>query len=87
MPKLDGRAPLSDTECAALDFAERLAVDHLSIDDAYVARLRRSFSDAELVELGLVTAAFVMLGRLHKTFGIAPMGPQSHAVLRNANKE
>ena len=52
-----------------------------------MARLRRSFSEAELVELGLVTAAFVMLGRLHKTFGIAPMRPQSHAVLRNANKE
>ena len=36
----------------------------------------------ELVELGLITAAFVMLGRLHKTFGVAPMGPNSHGVLR-----
>jgi hypothetical protein len=31
--------------------------------------------------LGLITAAFVMLGRLHRAFGVAPMGPKSHAVL------
>jgi hypothetical protein len=43
--------------------------------------MRQHFNDAELVELGLVTAAFTMLGRLHRTFGVAPMSPQSHAVL------
>jgi hypothetical protein len=46
-----------------------------------VAGLRRIFSDAELVELGLITGAFIVLGRLHRTFGIAPMGPLSHEVL------
>jgi hypothetical protein len=46
-----------------------------------VAGLRRIFSDAELVELGLITGAFIVLGRLHRTFGVAPMGPRSHAVL------
>ena len=50
--------------------------------DAFMAGMRERFSDPELVELGLITAAFVMLGRLHKTFGVAPMGPNSHAVLR-----
>jgi hypothetical protein len=43
--------------------------------------MRRHFTDAELVELGLITGAFIMLGRLHRTFGVAPMGPSSHAVL------
>lgn len=43
--------------------------------------MRSHFSDAELVELGLITGAFIMLGRLHRTFGVAPMGPRSHAVL------
>ena len=43
--------------------------------------LRGVFSDAEIVELGLITAAFVMLGRLHRTFGVTPMGPRSHRVL------
>ena len=44
--------------------------------------LRAHFVDDELVELGLVTGAFVMLGRLHRTFGVAPMTEASHAVLR-----
>jgi hypothetical protein len=43
--------------------------------------MRRHFTDAELVELGLITGAFIMLGRLHRTFGVAPMGPRSHVVL------
>jgi hypothetical protein len=33
------------------------------------------------VELGLVTGAFIMLGRLHRAFGIAPMTPATHALL------
>jgi hypothetical protein len=52
------------------------------VDDAVMAGLRAHFADDELVELGLVTAAFVMLGRLHRTFGVAPMTEASHAVLR-----
>jgi hypothetical protein len=47
-----------------------------------MAGLRPHFADDELVELGLATAAFVMLGRLHRAFGVAPMTPASHAVLR-----
>ena len=68
-------------EAAALDFAERLAVDHTSIDRAVVAGLRRHFTDAEVVELGLVTAAFLVLGRLHRAFGIAEMPAATHALL------
>jgi hypothetical protein len=47
-----------------------------------MASLRAHFADDELVELGLITGAFVMLGRLHRTFGVAPMTEASHAVLR-----
>lgn len=71
----------SAREQAALDFAERLATEHTAIDDAFMTRIRQHFADAELVELGLVTAAFTMLGRLHRTFGVAPMSPKSHAIL------
>jgi len=48
-----------------------------------MAAMRERFDDAELVELGLITAAFVMLGRLHRAFGVARMGPKSHAVLED----
>jgi alkylhydroperoxidase family enzyme len=71
----------TERERAALAFAEKLAANHTTIDEAFVTGMRRHFTDAELVELGLITGAFIMLGRLHRTFGVAPMGPRSHAVL------
>ncbi len=40
--------------------------------------LHARFDDAEIVELGFVTAAFLMLGRLHRTFGVAAMHPATH---------
>jgi hypothetical protein len=46
-----------------------------------MARMRERFSDPEMVELGLITGAFIMLGRLHRTFGVAPMSARSHEVL------
>lgn len=46
-----------------------------------IAALRRRFTDAEVVELGLVTGAFLMLGRLHRAFGIAEMPAATHGVL------
>jgi len=81
LPKLAGAAPRSPREAAALDFAERLAADHTSLDEPAMAALREHFTDAEIVELGLVTGAFIMLGRLHRAFGIAPMTPATHALL------
>lgn len=39
------------------------------------------FTDAEIVELELVTGAFIVLGRLHRAFGIAPMTAAAHAAL------
>ena len=71
----------TERERAALAFAEKLAANHTTIDEAFMTGMRRHFTDAELVELGLITGAFIMLGRLHRTFGVAPMGPRSHAVL------
>ena len=47
-----------------------------------MAQMRRHFTDPELVELGLITGAFLMLGRLHLAFGVANMPPETHRVLR-----
>jgi hypothetical protein len=58
-----------------------LAADHASLDDRAIAELRGHFTDAEVIELGLVTGAFIMLGRLHRAFGIAPMTSAAHALL------
>jgi alkylhydroperoxidase family enzyme len=60
-------------ERAALKFADMMATDHLKIDDALFAELRRHFSEAEIVELGVSTAVFIGFGRLNAVIGIDPV--------------
>lgn len=55
---------LTEREKLAIDYGERLATDHLSIDDAYTDRLRQQFTEAEIVELGIFAALCVGFGRL-----------------------
>jgi alkylhydroperoxidase family enzyme len=50
-----------------------MATDHHKVDDAVFAELRRHFSDAEIVELGVSTALFVGLGRFNAVVGIDPV--------------
>jgi alkylhydroperoxidase family enzyme len=80
--KLAGTAPCTPQEHAALAFAARLAEAPTTLDAAFMAQMRRHFTDPELVELGLITGAFLMLGRLHLAFGVANMPPETHRVLR-----
>jgi AhpD family alkylhydroperoxidase len=60
----------SDQERLAIEFAERFALDHTGIDDVFFGRLRRSFSDAEVLDLTICLAAFLGLGRMLRVLGI-----------------
>ncbi len=60
----------SEQEILAMEFAERFATDHLSIDDAFVARLRETFSDPEVLDLTICLSAFLGLGRTLRVLGI-----------------
>jgi len=55
---------LTDGERAALRFADLFATDHLRIDDEVYDELRRHFSEPELVEIGLLCAISLGIGRL-----------------------
>jgi AhpD family alkylhydroperoxidase len=68
-PTLDG-TDLSDQERLAVEYAERFAVDHLSIDDAFMERLRGVFTDAEVFDLTVCLSAFLGLGRTLRALGI-----------------
>ena len=76
--KLAGTVPCTAQERAALAFAARLAEAPTALDAPFMAEMRRHFTDPELVELGLLTGAFLMLGRLHRAFGVADMPPETH---------
>src|ERR1700750_686112 len=54
----------------AIEFAERFANDHASIDDAFFERLRGPFSDEEILDLTLCVAVFLGLGRSLTVLGV-----------------
>ena len=60
----------SDQERLAVEYAERFAIDHTSIDDAFIERLRAFFTDAEIFDLTICLSAFLGLGRTLRALGI-----------------
>jgi AhpD family alkylhydroperoxidase len=54
----------------AIEYAERFATDHVSIDDAFFTRLREAFSDEEILDLTLCVAVFLGLGRSLTVLGV-----------------
>ncbi len=63
-------AALSVRERLAAEFAERFALDHQDMDDAFWARLRDSFSDDELADLTMCCGMFLGLGRTLAVIGV-----------------
>jgi alkylhydroperoxidase family enzyme len=55
---------LEPREALAVRFAERMATDFRTVDADFMAELRAHFSDAEIVELGLMIGQYMAMGRL-----------------------
>jgi AhpD family alkylhydroperoxidase len=54
----------------AIEYAERFATAHASIDDALFGRLRELFGDEEILDLTLCVAVFLGLGRTLTVLGV-----------------
>lgn len=67
---------LTDAEKAAIDYGERFATNHLSIDDGVYDNLRKYFSEEQIVELGMTVAFFVGFGRLAATWAMTEELPE-----------
>ncbi len=61
---------LSERERLAVDYLERLANDHHSIDDAVYRRLANCFTTAEIVELGTSCAGMIGMHRFMHTLDL-----------------
>jgi alkylhydroperoxidase family enzyme len=71
--ELDGEENgFSDRERLALEYAERLAVDHHNMDDGFFDRLRTQFNDAEILELGMMAGQYIGFGRLLMVLDLTP---------------
>jgi len=60
----------SERQRLAIEYAERFADDHHSIDDDLFGRLRSVFSDPEVLDLTLCVGVYVALGRSLAVLGI-----------------
>jgi alkylhydroperoxidase family enzyme len=60
----------TEREHLAVEFAERFAMDHTSLDDEFFARLRGPFADEEILDLAICCGAFLGLGRVLAVLGI-----------------
>jgi alkylhydroperoxidase family enzyme len=61
---------LSDRERLAAEFAERFAIDHVAMNDAFWSRMHAAFSDDELADLVICCGMFLGLGRTMATVGV-----------------
>lgn len=61
---LDERARL------AAEYAERYAVDHHGLDDAFWTRMREHYSDREIAELTMCLGSWIAFGRLNHVLGL-----------------
>ena len=61
---------LSEQERLAVEYAELFALDHKRIDDAFMRRMKATFTDAEILDLTICVAAFLGLGRALHVLGI-----------------
>lgn len=68
---------LTAAEKAAIRFGELMASDHLSIDDGVYDELRKHFSEAQIVELGMWSAFCVGFGRLAATWHMVEELPEA----------
>jgi alkylhydroperoxidase family enzyme len=63
---------LSERERLSAEYAERFAVDHLSLDDdeAFWIRMRDAYTDNEVIELSMCIGSWIAFGRLNHVLGI-----------------
>lgn len=68
---------LSEREKAAIAYADISATNHFAINDETFEELRKHFTEAEIVELGMFTAYFIGFGRLAAAWDMVEELPSS----------
>lgn len=74
----------TDAERAALEYATKFCVDHLSIDEALIDRLRRYYGDATVAEMTISMANWMGLGRVTQVLGASVSCPITYSADEDA---
>ena len=59
----------TDAERAAIEYAERYCMDPTSIEDDFMRRLAEHYDSGQIIDLTLVTAKYMALGRFMAVLG------------------
>ena len=71
--RLDEQEPdFSLEEKTAIEFADKMALDHKSLDDDFFQKLHICFSDEQILELGMMIGQFIGFGRLLRAVDLEP---------------
>ncbi len=61
---------LDERSRLAAEYAERYALDHHGLDEAFWTRMKQHYSDAEIVELSMSIGSWLSFGRLNRVLGL-----------------
>ena len=61
---------LTDRERLAAEFAQRFALDHLTMDDEFFDRMRTAYTDDELADLVICCGMLLGMGRAMAVVGV-----------------
>ena len=64
----------TEPERLALDYAERVTITGQSVDDAFFARLRQHYSEAQIVELTAAIAFENFRSKFNPSLGVEAQG-------------
>ena len=64
----------SEPERLALEYAERMTITGQSVDDAFFARLKAHYSEAQIVELTAAAAFENFRSKFNPTLGVEAQG-------------
>jgi AhpD family alkylhydroperoxidase len=67
---------LTEREKAAIEYADLFAINHFAIDQAFYDKLRKLFTEAEIVELGMYVGFYLGMGRLFATWDMVESLPK-----------
>ncbi|WP_419917714.1 hypothetical protein [Candidatus Poriferisocius sp.] len=71
----DGYGGYSQAERDALEYCERFATDHMSIDQALIDRMVEYFGDEVLVDMTLSIGCWIAFGRLNQVMDVSVSCP------------
>jgi alkylhydroperoxidase family enzyme len=65
----------SEREKLAIEYAERFALDHLSLNEEFFKRLKEFYSDKEIIVLTASISTFLAFGRMMKVLDLSVTKP------------